>query len=66
MLHYRRMYADRPDPIVFMSLMVFKRSEVFKHFDRLYVDFILLIFLSTHRESTTLSRELPSLISYVF
>jgi len=48
---YRRVYADRPDPIVFIALTV-------NTWVRLYDDFILLLFLHTHREGTVLAREL--------
>ena len=51
-LHYRTLYTDRPDPIVFMTLVV--STSVL-----LYHDFILSILLYTHRESSTLLRELP-------
>ena len=52
MLHYRRLYTDRPDPIVFMSLVVNTSG-------RLYHDFIRLLFLQAHRETSILVREIP-------
>ena len=51
MLHYHRLYADRRDPIVFMYMVV--NTSV-----RLYDDFIRLIFLQAHRETSTLTNEL--------
>ena len=42
-IHYRQLYVDRPDPIVFMPVAVDTS-------DRIYDDFLLLLFLHTHRE----------------
>jgi hypothetical protein len=50
--HYRNIYLNRPDPIVFLSLAVDTS-------DRLYDDFICLIFLHGHREASALINELP-------
>jgi hypothetical protein len=50
--HYRNVYLNRPDPIVFLSLSVDTT-------DRLYDDFIRLLFLHTHREASALANELP-------
>ena len=50
--HYRNIYLNRPDPIVFLSLAVDTS-------DRLYDDFICLIFLHGHREASVLVNELP-------
>jgi hypothetical protein len=41
--HYRQIYADRPDPIVFLSISVNTSGRV-------YEDFARLIFLHVHRE----------------
>jgi len=49
--HYRRIYLDRPDPIVFMSLTVNTSG-------RLYDDFIRLLFLHAHHEVSDLANEL--------
>ncbi len=51
-LHYRRLYADRPDPIGFMSLVVSTSA-------RLYDDFIILHFLHDRCGDVTLPREIP-------
>jgi hypothetical protein len=49
--HYRRLYVDRPDPIVFMPIPV--NTSV-----HLYHDLIRLLFLHTHLDTSTLTREL--------
>ena len=54
-IHYLRLYEDRPDPVFFMSLVV--NISV-----RLYDDFIRLIFLRAHRGATDLTRELPEVL----
>jgi hypothetical protein len=51
-IHYRQLYIDRPDPIVFMSVVV--DTSV-----RIYDDFIRLLFLHAHREASALANELP-------
>jgi hypothetical protein len=50
--HYRQIYADRPDPIVFLSITVITSGRV-------YEDFALLLFLHVHREASILAGELP-------
>ena len=50
--HYRNIYLNLPDPIDFMSLAVDTS-------DRLYDDFIRLLFLHAHRESSALTKEPP-------
>jgi hypothetical protein len=50
--HYRQLYADRSDPIVFLSVVV--RTS-----GRIYDDFVRLFFLHAHREASILSGELP-------
>jgi hypothetical protein len=50
--HYRQIYTDRPDPIVFLPISVTTSGRV-------YEDFVRLIFLNTHREASILVGELP-------
>jgi hypothetical protein len=50
--HYRQIYVDRPDPIVFLSITV--RTS-----GRVYEDFTRLFFLYTYREASILAGELP-------
>ena len=50
--HYRQIYADRPDPIVFLPIAVSTSGRV-------YEDFTRLLFLHTHREASILAGELP-------
>jgi hypothetical protein len=50
--HYRQIYADRPDPIVFLPIAVSTSGRV-------YEDFARLIFLHSHREVGIVSGELP-------
>jgi hypothetical protein len=50
--HYRPIYADRTDPIVFLTITVSTSGHV-------YEDFTRLLFLHTHRETSILSGELP-------
>ena len=49
--HYRYIFLNRPDPIAFLSLSVDTS-------DRLYDDFLYLIFLYDHREESVLGNEL--------
>ena len=49
--HYRQIYTDRPDPIVFLSVAVSTSGRV-------YEDFTRLLFLHTHRETSILAGEL--------
>ena len=49
---YHRLYADRPDPIVFIPLAV--RTS-----GRLYPDFSRLLFLQAHLVASALATELP-------
>ncbi len=51
-LHYRQLYINRPDPIVFLPAVVDTTG-------RLYDDFSRLLFLHTHREDSTLTNEIP-------
>jgi hypothetical protein len=51
-LHYRQLYVDRPDPIVFMSVAV--DTSV-----RIYDDSLSLLFLHTHREASALANDIP-------
>ena len=50
--HYRNLYLNRPDPIVFIPLTVDTTGS-------LHDDFIRLIFLYNHRETSVLATELP-------
>jgi hypothetical protein len=50
--HYRQIYTDRPDPIVFLSIVVNTSGRVYEDFSR-------LLFLPTHRETSILVGELP-------
>ena len=44
--------ADKPEPIIFLSVVVNTSGRV-------YADFVRLFFLHTHRETSILSGELP-------
>jgi hypothetical protein len=50
--HYRQIYLDSPDPIVFMSVVVDTSGRVYDDFNR-------LLFLHAHREASALANELP-------
>jgi hypothetical protein len=50
--HYRQIYEDRPDPIVFLPITVSTSGRV-------YEDFTRLLFLHAHREASILAGELP-------
>jgi hypothetical protein len=50
--HYRQLYLNRPDPIVFLP-------DVVDTTGRLYDDFSRLLFLHAHREASALSNEIP-------
>ena len=50
--HYRQVYTERSDPIVFLPVSDYTSSPV-------YDDFVLLIFLHTYREASILGGELP-------
>ena len=51
-LHYHQLYLDRPDPIAFMPVAVDTS-------DRIYDDFLRLLFLHAHREASDLANEIP-------
>ncbi len=51
-LHYRQLYINRPEPIDFLPATVDTTGRV-------YDDFSRLLFLHTHRESSTLVKEIP-------
>ncbi len=51
MLHYRQLYIDRPEPITFKPVTVDTS-------DRIYDDFLRLLFLETHREPSALANEI--------
>jgi hypothetical protein len=50
-IHYRQLYIDRPDPIVFKSVAVDTS-------DRIYDDFLRLLFLHDHREASDLPNDI--------
>ncbi len=51
-LHYRQLCIDHPDPIDFMSVAVDTS-------DRIYDDFLSLLFLHAHREASVLANDIP-------
>ncbi len=51
-LHYRQLYINHPDPIVFLPAAVDTTG-------RLYDDFSRLLFLHAHREASALTNEIP-------
>ena len=51
-IHYRQLYIDRPEPIAFMPVAVDTS-------DRIYDDFLRLIFLHAHREASALANDIP-------
>ena len=51
-IHYRQLYIDRPEPIAFMPVAVDTS-------DRIYDDFLRLLFLHPHREASALSNDIP-------
>ena len=50
--HYHQLHTDRSDPIVFLQVTVSTSGLV-------YDDFVLLIFLHVHHETSILPGELP-------
>ena len=50
--HYRQLYADKPDPVIFLPVAVNTSG-------RIYEDFVRLLFLYAHREASILAGELP-------
>ncbi len=56
--HYRQIYPDRSDPIVFLPVDVNTPGHV-------YEDFTSLLFLHSHRESSILTEELPDGVGWV-
>ncbi len=50
-IHYRQLYADKPDPIIFVHVAVNTSGRV-------YDDFVRLLFLHAHREASALAGEL--------
>ncbi len=51
-LHYRQLYLNRPDPIVFLPAAADTTGRV-------YDDFSRLLFLNAHREASALTNEIP-------
>jgi hypothetical protein len=50
--HYRQLYIDRPDPIVFMPVAVDTSG-------RIYDDFLRFLFLHAHHEASALANDIP-------
>jgi hypothetical protein len=50
--HYRQIYEDRTDPIVFLSITIRTSGHVDEDFTR-------LLFLHSHREASILAEEIP-------
>ena len=50
--HYRHLYINHPEPIVFMPVPVDTAG-------RIYEDFSRLLFLHAHREASALDNEIP-------
>ena len=50
--HYRQLYINRPEPIVFIPVTVDTSG-------RIYDDFSRLLFLHAHREASALADEIP-------
>ena len=58
--HYRQLYEDQTDPVIFLTVTMNTSGRV-------YDDFVCLIFWYAHRESSILVREFPrNLISFAF
>ena len=53
--HYRQLYINRPEPIVFIPVVVDTTGRIYEDF----VDFSRLLFLDAHREASALTDELP-------
>ena len=51
-IHYRQLYIDRPEPISLMPVAVDTS-------DRIYDDFLRLLFLDAHREASALANDIP-------
>ena len=51
-IHYHQLYIDRPEPIAFMPVVVDTS-------DRIYDDFLRLLFLHAHCEASALANDIP-------
>jgi hypothetical protein len=51
-IHYLQLYIDRPEPIAFIPVAVDTSG-------RIYDDFLGLLFLHVHRETSTLDNDIP-------
>jgi hypothetical protein len=51
-LHYHHLYINRPDPIVFLPVVVNTTGHI-------YDDFSRLLFLHVNRETSVLANEIP-------
>ncbi len=56
-IHYRQLYIYRPEPIAFMPVAVDTS-------DRIYDDFLRLLFFHTHRETSALANDIPGGIGH--
>ncbi len=52
MIHYHQLYLDLPEPIAFIPVAVDTS-------DHIYDDFLRLLFLHAHRESSALANDIP-------
>ena len=50
--HHDQLYIDRPDPIAFMPVAVDTSGHI-------YDDFLRLLFLHAHRETSALADDIP-------
>ncbi len=50
--HYRQLYSDKPDPVVFLPRTVSTSGRVYENFTR-------LLFFHVYRETSILTGELP-------
>jgi hypothetical protein len=53
-VHYRQLYIDRSEPITFMPVAVASDTP-----DRIYDDFLRLLFSHAHREASDLANDIP-------
>ena len=59
-IHYLQLYIHHPEPIAFMPVVVDTSG-------RIYDDFLRLIFLHAHRETSVLNNDIPEeSVTFVF